>query len=151
MHPWKQQERKVNAWSFFASFAPRDGQWPHPQHCHLHAPAPLNITAHNTSPKFCPNDYISKDLLLSTAAWKRLEDQFCTSCRSKSILSCHNVLFIIIKVRTHTHTLFLSLPHTQAHSVFRQSCARHVLSAFGQLFIVPWSRCHFTLHWPPSN
>lgn len=122
-----------------------------------HLVGPFNSTAYNSSPKFCPNDYISKDLLLCIAAGKRLEDQFSTKfAEGRAFFSCQNVLLIIFH-RTHTQTLactktftpvfpFLSLQHIQAHFVFRQPCARHVLSAFGQPFIVLWSRCHFTLH-----
>lgn len=61
-----------------------------------------------------------------------------------------------VGVHTHTHghpqTFSFYLWGTYRHTfVFRQPCACHVLSAFGQRFIVPWSHCHFTLHWPPSN
>ena len=70
---------------------------------------------------------------------------------SPATMCCSLFLSAHTHTRTNFHSLFLSLPHIQAHFVFRQPCARHVLSAFGQRFIVPWSRCHFTLHWPPSN
>lgn len=84
----------------FAGFALYDGQRPHPRHCHLLAPGALNFTAYNSSPKFCPNDNISKDLLLSIAAWKRLGDQFCMSFPKKE----HFVLpQCVSNVRTHTH------------------------------------------------
>lgn len=96
---------------FFASFTLHNGQWPHPQHRRLHAPGPLNLTAHNSSPKFCPNDYISKDLLLSVAAWERLEDQFCTSLQKEEhfvLPQCVVHYFWSARVctcmRAHTHT-----------------------------------------------
>lgn len=118
----------------FAGFALYDGQRPHPRHCHLLAPGPLNFTAYNSSPKFCPNDNISKDLLLSIAAWKRLEDQICMSFPKKE----HFVLpQCVSNVRTHTFTctqnltpLFLYyLYHTYSHTLYSGS---HMLVMFCQ-------------------
>ncbi len=126
----------------FASFALYDGQWPHPRHCHLRAPGPLNWTAYNSSPKFCPNDYISTDLLLSIAAWTRLEDQFCTSLPKEEhfvLPQCvtHYFLSTCTHARTRAHTCTQTctpsfsfyLCHTFRHTLYSGS---HVLVMFCQ-------------------
>lgn len=84
----------------------------------MHLAGPLNSTAYNSSPKFCPNDYISKDLLLSIAAWKRLEDQFSTSLPKEE----HFVLPTMccsLFLSAHTHTL--TCTHINVHSRFSLS------------------------------
>lgn len=84
-----------------------------------HLVGPFNSTAYNSSPKFCPNDYISKDLLLCIAAGKRLEDQFSTKfAEGRAFFSCQNVLLIIFH-RTHTHTN--TCVHKNVHSRFSLS------------------------------
>lgn len=117
----------------FASCALPDGHWPHPRHCHLLAPAPLNLTAYNSSPKFCPNDYISEDLLLSVAAWKRLEDQFCTSLPKEEHFvppQCvAHYFFKCVRTQTFTPLFFFYLRHTHRHTLYSGS---HVLVMFCQ-------------------
>lgn len=118
-----------------ASSALYDGRWPHPRHCHLPAPGPLNLTACNSIPKFCPNDYISKDSLLSIAAWKRLEDQFCMSLpKEQHFVLPQCVAHYFLKcARTHTkfHSPFFPfhLCHTYRHTLYSGS---HVLVVFCQ-------------------
>lgn len=109
-----------------------------------------------TIQKSCQNDCIIQDLLFIVLGCmeevRRSSPHNFAERRAFCPAAMCCLLSLTLTHKRSPHFLpFQFLPHVPTRSAFRRPCACYVLSALGQRFIVLWSLCHFTLHWPARN
>lgn len=120
---------------------------------------PLNLAPYNYHLKFfCPNCYISGDLLLSGAAWARLERSILHKFAKRRAF-CPATMGCLLLSAQHVHTrahigfftlLSISATHRGTLCIQAGMCLLCSVRVWA-VFHCGGSRYHFTLHWPPSN